>query len=1022
MKARSVFAHWYLLFPILAIGMGLAPLAVLAQDDAYEPNNTTNAATDISSNAGIWLSELAGLGIQCDDDWYLIQVPAGQERVLADCMFSTARGDLTLGLYDSNGNHVVSSAGYEDNEGLDFVVSAAGRYYLLVNGGPGCNSYNLQWNTLPPGGGPDDAYEANNSAARAYNLRSARATPLSLLGGSGQQCDPDWYQIYVAPGSERVIAHCLFTNHPGALGLELRDELGRQVALSWISSDHDTIDGIVPLPGLYYLNVQGSSACHEYDLWWDSRIPPGKVGPPVVVTIFYNDNYVDTFDVGASGEAFNLQQALEAMAVRVNTFTGITDTAFNIGLNRANVLLVPELEMNNLGGDLSPGAISEINRFVSEGGCLILHGEQSGNDQAFLSAVFGLTVQQAGDYSSSTSTNTGATAGTSFEGGPPSLGGENGLYPWRTTSLPPGSSSLYQFESAGSTYTTVAVIPYGKGRIVFLAWDWFNAAPWGTQDKGWNSILLSALAHCACEPLVTSVRKMGPDTSIHLQGGFKHTYTTWFTDEDLSGSPVWTRFGSYGERTMTVPMDTFALVDDYGLFTSGGPSLTGQRAYRIEREPTATAPEVAVLLDPNYVDMNWPNIPHSEGPNMAAALHRLRYEVTPLNGITEQDFAGALHPGGYLLIPELEIGSLEADLSPGARAVISNFVGAGGVLIVHGSYGLFDETLLNGLFGYALAGIGDLSYIDTTNTAAVAGTAYARCLRTLSGNDGLSSWIPGSMPLGAAVMYETPANGTNYPSVVVIPQGLGHVVLLAWDWWNAEPQGTKDDGWNDVLNATFRNWSAKHLFVGYYDMGLGYGHFDQLLPIQTAGHFGASLINLTARDLFGLDVLFLQNPSNGAYAAEFTNNLEAVRQAVLGGMTLVFHDRAVTNLTAQILPGGAGIAFTRDTASPAADNINIATSGTLITDGPGGVLDNSSLDVGGSSSHGYADEPSLPAGAINILSRPTSSEVVTFAYPYGAGWVVYSTIPLDFFLEGYGPAAFRDIYAPNVVAFGSEQH
>ncbi len=83
-------------------------------------------------------------------------------------------------------------------------------------------------------------------------------------------------------------------------------------------------------------------------------------------------------------------------------------------------------------------------------------------------------------------------------------------------------------------------------------------------------------------------------------------------------------------------------------------------------------------------------------------------------------------------------------------------------------------------------------------------------------------------------------------------------------------------------------------------------------------------------------------------------------------------------------------------------------------------MDSSSLDGGGSSSHGYATEASLPPGAVNLLSRPAATEAVTFSYPYGAGWVVYSSIPLDFFLAGNGPAAFRDIYAPNVVEYGCE--
>ena len=41
-----------------------------------------------------------------------------------------------------------------------------------------------------------------------------------------------------------------------------------------------------------------------------------------------------------------------------------------------------------------------------------------------------------------------------------------------------------------------------------------------------------------------------------------------------------------------------------------------------------------------------------------------------------------------------------------------------------------------------------------------------------------------------------------------------------------------------------------------------------------------------------------------------------------------------------------------------------------------------------------------------------------FAYKYGEGAVIYSSIPLDFYLNGYKPN-FKDIYAPNVLQFAA---
>lgn len=204
------------------------------------------------------------------------------------------------------------------------------------------------------------------------------------------------------------------------------------------------------------------------------------------------------------------------------------------------------------------------------------------------------------------------------------------------------------------------------------------------------------------------------------------------------------------------------------------------------------------------------------------------------------------------------------------------------------------------------------------------------------------------------------------------------------------------------------------LNVCYYDLGAGQGNPNQVNAITTAGHTPVDVVVPDAATLADCDVLFAQNPSNGGFGAEWMTGLGDIDAAVLAGMALVFHDRRVDGAPMNV-PGLAANCV-RETSGDTA-NIDIVNAGT-VTAG----LDDSSLDGGTLSSHGYCD--SLPAGALNILSRTVTSESVTFSYPYGDGRVVYSTIPLDFYLDGLGPNPPQDdmvsVYAPNVVAYAGE--
>jgi hypothetical protein len=195
---------------------------------------------------------------------------------------------------------------------------------------------------------------------------------------------------------------------------------------------------------------------------------------------------------------------------------------------------------------------------------------------------------------------------------------------------------------------------------------------------------------------------------------------------------------------------------------------------------------------------------------------------------------------------------------------------------------------------------------------------------------------------------------------------------------------------------------------------VGYFGADASAPIAANGFTGVALGNLTAADLAGLNVLWLFNPSIGSISTTITNNLAAITAFVQNGGVLSFHDRNVNNAglsASSYIPGSAGVSFTYSPGT----NIDIATGGTLVTNGPAGVITNTTLDNGTFSDHGYATFGSLPTGAVPIFNTGNAAQIVDFFYRYGNGAVYYSTIPLDYYLGG--ASAFATIYAVNEVAF-----
>lgn len=222
------------------------------------------------------------------------------------------------------------------------------------------------------------------------------------------------------------------------------------------------------------------------------------------------------------------------------------------------------------------------------------------------------------------------------------------------------------------------------------------------------------------------------------------------------------------------------------------------------------------------------------------------------------------------------------------------------------------------------------------------------------------------------------------------------------------PSGTTAVG--DVVVRT-------NAVVGYYDLTLNAGNPTQVAPITTAGFKAVDVGDLNSADLTQFDILFVQNPDNGGYSTIYLNNVPRIQQWISNGGVLIFHDRNVAN-AATILPGSPGTFF-REFSDPS--NIDIINNSTLVTNGPGGIITNSSLDGGNYSDHGYVLGSTIPANGTGILGRTDLTHIVTYSYPFNSGSVIYSTIPLDFYLVSNSPGLFANmqIYAANVIAYAN---
>lgn len=198
--------------------------------------------------------------------------------------------------------------------------------------------------------------------------------------------------------------------------------------------------------------------------------------------------------------------------------------------------------------------------------------------------------------------------------------------------------------------------------------------------------------------------------------------------------------------------------------------------------------------------------------------------------------------------------------------------------------------------------------------------------------------------------------------------------------------GTNDRPVVSDVNANGEGGDAG--LVGYYDMRAGIGTQIQQEILESGDFNIKQMDTLDISELQGVNVLYIDKYSSNG---EFSANLANINQAVFNGMTLIINDGSPYEANT-ILPG-LGTSLVIISANHA--DINIGPDGTDLSTGSAGNLDDFSLDDGSSSHHGAFDINSLPEGAKILLTSTNPNEVVAFSYTYGAGTIIYSTMPLS---------------------------
>ena len=222
---------------------------------------------------------------------------------------------------------------------------------------------------------------------------------------------------------------------------------------------------------------------------------PTSIGK--VVAIFADPTYVATTGCATSPPDSNCTEHTLAESIgaapsaTIRTITGISAADFTTGLDGANVLVIPELAVSNtLGADLSANARTVLTSWVESGGRVVFAGAGSiaADPTPTINTVFGFTTALLNSPSCTplACVPTPEITGTEFEA-LTSLDNVDFMNGLALPTLP--TLSIVPFEDPNNIGAPVAVLAYGTGSVVYVAWNFLDAAPAGSTTSDWATVM-----------------------------------------------------------------------------------------------------------------------------------------------------------------------------------------------------------------------------------------------------------------------------------------------------------------------------------------------------------------------------------------------------------------------------------------------------------------------------------------------------------------------------------------------------
>jgi len=249
-------------------------------DDPHIFGGKKNHRSNLIQLERTWLSDLYGMAVQGNPDWYIIEVSPGFEHLKIELIFNHSQGNIDMQIhyihFDEYGYYqyhelIGGSYSSSDNETIDISGISHGYYFVEVYGASWGNEYDMWWDDIRTLWS-DDNYEVNDDPLSAYNISYIPGISLWEYNGLALQFNEDWYEIYVHDSNWELTVWIGYDSAEGLMGFDLYDKDLNKLVTNFTLDDNGFIIRTVS-KGTYFIKVFGDNSGNVYNLWWNIQEP-----------------------------------------------------------------------------------------------------------------------------------------------------------------------------------------------------------------------------------------------------------------------------------------------------------------------------------------------------------------------------------------------------------------------------------------------------------------------------------------------------------------------------------------------------------------------------------------------------------------------------------------------------------------------------------------------------------------------------------------------------------------------------